>query len=430
MPGARHSWPAFAFALALVLSTPALAAEGQAPSQPRYAQVEVILDASGSMKANLPGGQSRLEAAKKAIEEFAAGLPRGFDLALRAYGHTAARERHDCEDTEILLPFGRLDENRKRLSAILRPVTARGYTPITWVLGVAAKDFPPDAPGERIIVLVSDGRETCAGDPCATAKALSAAGVKRLVVHTVGFGVDEAARAELTCIASVTGGRYFDATDVASLAAALATAVITPGQQVTAPSGQGKLKFVSPSLAGHAVVNAESGQKVASLSRTQSTVSLPAGIYSVSVGSSAFKGVEVKPGETTTLTPARIEVTTPTVAGHDILDPETGEVVARVSATASSAVVLPGRYEVAFGEALWPVAVDSGQTLVLSPGVVVLVNAGPRFTYVFDTAGNKVGRLSNTQKWLPLPPGNYEIDLGERRERFSLGEGQRLELTR
>lgn len=407
----------------------AWAAAGSGP-QPGGPLVEVVLDASGSMRAALPDGRSRLETTTSAIEALAASLPRGFDLALRAFGHTAPRERHDCEDTELLVPFGRLDENRLRVGSLLRPVTARGLSPIGWVLGAAARDFPAGDPRERIVVLVSDGRETCAGDPCAAAQTLAASGGGRLIIHTVGLGADAAARDTLACMAEVSGGRFFDVPDGAGLAAALSAAVATPGGEAARWSGRGRLQLASPGPAEHDVIEAASSRKVATLGRTRSMVELSAGIYDVGVGQAAFLGVVVRPGEITSLKPAWIEVATPTVEGHDILDPETGQAVAHISTTGPRVMVLPGRYEVSFGEALWPMAVAGGQTLVLHPGVVVLQNAGPRYTYVFDAAGNRVGRLSNTQKWLPLPPGDYEIDLGERREPFTLEEGQRLELTR
>ena len=84
---------------------------------------------------------------------------------------------------------------------------AQGYTPIAYSLGQAANDFPADAK-ERVIVLVSDGKETCQGDPVVAAKALAGKGI---TVHTVGFVVDTAARGQLQAIARATGGSYFDA---------------------------------------------------------------------------------------------------------------------------------------------------------------------------------------------------------------------------
>ena len=84
---------------------------------------------------------------------------------------------------------------------------AQGYTPIAYSLEQAANDFPADAK-ERVIVLVSDGKETCKGDPVVAAKALAGKGI---TVHTVGFIVDTAARGQLQAIARATGGTYFDA---------------------------------------------------------------------------------------------------------------------------------------------------------------------------------------------------------------------------
>ena len=49
----------------------------------------------------------------------------------------------------------------------------QGYTPIAYSLGQAANDFPAEAK-ERVIVPVSDGKETCQSDPVVAAKAPSA----------------------------------------------------------------------------------------------------------------------------------------------------------------------------------------------------------------------------------------------------------------
>ena len=84
---------------------------------------------------------------------------------------------------------------------------AQGYTPIAYSLEQATNDFSADAK-ERVIVLVSDGKETCKGDPLVAAKVLAGKGI---TVHTVGFVVDTAARGQLQTIARATGGTYFDA---------------------------------------------------------------------------------------------------------------------------------------------------------------------------------------------------------------------------
>jgi hypothetical protein len=50
------------------------------------------------------------------------------------------------------------------------------------------------------VILVSDGKETCKGDPCLTAKALAEADGS-LIIHTIGFAADSAAKYQLQCIA-------------------------------------------------------------------------------------------------------------------------------------------------------------------------------------------------------------------------------------
>ena len=88
-------------------------------------------------------------------------------------------------------------------SAIER-VQARGWTPVGSSLRAAEQDLP--ASGERTVVLVSDGIDSCAPpDPCDVARELARRGT-HLTVHTIGFQIDGQARAQLQCIAEATGG--------------------------------------------------------------------------------------------------------------------------------------------------------------------------------------------------------------------------------
>jgi Ca-activated chloride channel family protein len=64
--------------------------------------------------------------------------------------------------------------------------------------------------GETTVVLVSDGKETCEGDPCALVKELKASGIK-FTMHVVGFDVTPEETKQLECIAKAGGGEYFAA---------------------------------------------------------------------------------------------------------------------------------------------------------------------------------------------------------------------------
>jgi hypothetical protein len=76
-------------------------------------------------------------------------------------------------------------------------------------------------------VLVSDGIESCGGDPVTAAYALRQQGI---VVHLIGFGLGNAAEedaASLQAVANASGGRYVTAGSAEELKAALAETVAT-----------------------------------------------------------------------------------------------------------------------------------------------------------------------------------------------------------
>ena len=60
------------------------------------------------------------------------------------------------------------------------------------------------------IVIISDGLETCDGDPVASAQGLLDQGIE-VVVDVIGFDLADADRASLEEVARVTGGTYRDA---------------------------------------------------------------------------------------------------------------------------------------------------------------------------------------------------------------------------
>lgn len=177
----------------------------------------VVLDASGSMTETDVDGRSRMDAAKQAVGEFIDRVPATDELGLVTYGTGTGSSEEEkaagCADISVLAGVG--EKDREGLKADVAGLTPRGYTPIGNALRKASELLPGE--GSRSIVLVSDGIDTCAPPPvCEVAKELKDQGVD-LVVHTIGFMVDDAARAELECIAQTTGGTYADASGVEAL---------------------------------------------------------------------------------------------------------------------------------------------------------------------------------------------------------------------
>jgi Ca-activated chloride channel family protein len=194
------------------------AATAAAPASPTTtaAPVMVILDASGSMNtADAPG--PRITAAKRAVNHLVRSVPAGASVGLEVYGTSTgssdAEKAAGCRDIKVLLPVAPVD--KAAFTGTVAGIRASGYTPIGNALRKAAAALPNEGP--RSIVLVSDGEDTCAPpQPCQVARELKRQGVD-LTVHTVGFKVSGAARAQLQCIAAATGGTYRDASNGAAL---------------------------------------------------------------------------------------------------------------------------------------------------------------------------------------------------------------------
>jgi Ca-activated chloride channel homolog len=181
----------------------------------------LILDASGSMNSNDGSGQSKIAAAKQALYQMVDSLPEGSLVGLRVYGHRTSNSEKDraagCRDTELISSVRPL--NRQAMKGAINGFQARGWTPVGSSLQAAEKDLP--ASGQRTIVLVSDGLDTCAPpDPCDVARDLAGRGVN-LKVHAIGFQVDAQAREQLKCIAGATGGTYQDAANAIALSGQL-----------------------------------------------------------------------------------------------------------------------------------------------------------------------------------------------------------------
>jgi Ca-activated chloride channel family protein len=209
-----------------MLTTP-VAAQGVGGQPEEYAPTMLVLDASGSMAEASSGGATKMAAAKQATRAVIDSAPDGSRMGLTVYGSrtgsSEAEKAAGCRDVTVLRKVAEVD--KAGLNAAVDRVTPRGYTPIGTALRTAADSLPREGP--RAVVLVSDGEDTCAPpDPCEVARGLDQQGAE-LVVHAVGFGVDDKARAQLTCVAQSSGGTYTDAPDATSLEDILPRVVAT-----------------------------------------------------------------------------------------------------------------------------------------------------------------------------------------------------------
>ena len=185
--------------------------------------VEIVVDASRSMWGRMDG-EPKMVVAKDILQDVSYWFPEDLDLALRAYGSTSPSDANDCADSALLVPFA--EQNREPIRQAIASLRPLGQTPIAFALNQAAADFGAQD-SDRAVVLVTDGIESCSGDPVQAARDLREQGI---VVHVIGFGLgnvkDEDA-ASLQAVADASGGRYVTAGSAEELKEALTRAVGT-----------------------------------------------------------------------------------------------------------------------------------------------------------------------------------------------------------
>lgn len=174
-----------------------------------FPEVMFILDASGSMLGQSEG-QTKIEAARSVLEKIVPSLPPEVKVGLTAYGH---RRKGDCNDVEILIPPG--SDDRSGLLSHVQKINPKGMTPIANSIKMVVETLKTRK-GETIIVLVSDGEETCNADPCGVVRTLKSSGIK-FILHVVGFGVNEKQKEQLACLAEAGGGEYLGANNAGTL---------------------------------------------------------------------------------------------------------------------------------------------------------------------------------------------------------------------
>lgn len=197
----------------------------EAAAQPvlEGATVAVVFDASGSMLQRI-GGERRIDIAKQAVGALVRDvLPASVGFSLRVFGH---KEADSCR-TDLEIPAAPL--NRAAAAAKVASIEAMNLakTPIGESLRLTAADLA-GLPPPHLIILVTDGEETCGGDAAAAIRELRARGAD-VRVNIVGFAIDELMLQETFAEwARLGNGKYFNAKDGDELAASLAESIEVP----------------------------------------------------------------------------------------------------------------------------------------------------------------------------------------------------------
>lgn len=176
--------------------------------------VVLVLDCSGSMAEPVAGGGTKWAAARQTALDLVDGVTDGRDVALIAYGADAARE---CASVDVLREMAPATaDTRAELRRLIGGLKPAGHTPIAKSLAAAGRQLArTDRPAK--VILVTDGMETCHGDPAAIAAALKAACKHLQSVEVIGLGLKDEEKAAVAAIAKAGAGRFHDAQSAGGL---------------------------------------------------------------------------------------------------------------------------------------------------------------------------------------------------------------------
>lgn len=178
-----------------------------------------ILDASNSMNARWEN-TTRWDVARETLSKLLDSLeqsPNPPEVALRVYGHQRNFPPQYCDDTKLEVAFHA--NSYRHMRNKIKGLRAKGTTPIAHSLEEAAQDFPDNSNGRNSIILLTDGKEECDGDPCKASRMLQEKGIA-IRPYIIGMGMELDDIASLDCV-----GRTVNAESPAQLAQEMHLAV-------------------------------------------------------------------------------------------------------------------------------------------------------------------------------------------------------------
>jgi len=159
-----------------------------------------ILDASGSMSEKWDG-KTRMAVAKEKLIQVLSGLPKDASVGLVAYGNRIA----GCQSARLYHPIQRGGANV--VSQKLATIVPAGSTPIAQTLQVVGEYLLNDQI-ETEIIFISDGVESCEGDPKSVLYNWRQSG-KKFRLQILGIDIDPRGEEDLKRLSILGEGNYF-----------------------------------------------------------------------------------------------------------------------------------------------------------------------------------------------------------------------------
>lgn len=214
------------FSLLFLITYSEIEAQEYSQRPPEKSRILFLFDGSGSMLA--PWGPTlRINAAKRFLSEFVDSLRVNdhLELALRVYGHQYDSRLQNCEDTRLEVGFSR--DNHDRIIEKLMQIEPKGTTPIAYSLEKAAGDFPEKDDIRNIVIIITDGIESCQGDPCAVSLALQRKGIF-LKPFIIGIGMTQDFNEQFGCM-----GEFYDVNNLDKFKSVLSEIIFQSLEETT-----------------------------------------------------------------------------------------------------------------------------------------------------------------------------------------------------
>jgi hypothetical protein len=205
--------------LTMLLAIPARAVFDPATLDGRhYINIIFILDCSASMN-KIIGPVRKIDIGKKTVETIIKNLAveshqaGSMNTGLRVFGSKFYKWKKNCDDTTLEIPLADIEETMNPILGKVQTVTAKGQSSLALTMDALTGDFPDDPEQCCFIVVVSDGDESCGGNPCLAVEQLASVN-QGISVNTLGVETDPAGYDNLNCMAEAGNGLYFDSKDV------------------------------------------------------------------------------------------------------------------------------------------------------------------------------------------------------------------------
>ena len=172
----------------------------------------IVFDASGSMAGNTVQGLfsdiTRIDEVRKALGQVLPTATKFRKVGLITYGPGPYGQ---CN---ISLDFRPMPNAAQQIMSVVNGINPAGKTPLVDAVKLAAQVLHEQTT-RGVVVLLTDGEETCGGAPCELGKLLKAN--DRLTVHVIGYQLrafrwtGAQSFLDVKCLAEETGGLYISA---------------------------------------------------------------------------------------------------------------------------------------------------------------------------------------------------------------------------